>query len=71
MNTTWLEVHQKFIGASRSYREAVALYCQGQVDTPQGYCAPMACLRAVLAGHRFMESGLRQTLIASGEEIPS
>jgi len=71
MNTTWLEVHQKFIGASRSFREAVALYRQGQDNAPQGYCAPTACLRAMLAGQTFMESGRRQILIASGEELPS
>ena len=71
MNTTWLEVHQKFIGASRSFHEAVALYCQGQDNAPPGCRAPMACLRAMLAGHTLLESGLRQILIACAEEIPS
>lgn len=71
MNTTWLEVHQKFIGASRNFREAVALYYQGQVDTPPRCCAHTACLHAMLAGQTFLESGLRQILIASGEELPS
>jgi len=69
MNTTWFEVHQKFIGASRSFREAVELYCQGQVNAPPGHCAHTAGLRAMLAGHTLLESGLKQVLIACAEEI--
>jgi len=71
MDTTWLEVHQKFIGACRSFREAVEFFDEGQNNVPQGNCAPTACLRAMLNGQTFMESALRQVLIASGEELPT